>query len=318
MSDRVVVNVVDGVADVRLNRPDKLNALDNAMFQALVETGVELARDRALRAAVLSGEGRAFCAGLDFASFAAMSTEASEANQSSGVSASARPQAAEGGAQRAVGERRSSRAGARSERSERSQQLRDSSATTSLLARDSAESPANFAQRAAWVWTELPVPVIAAVHGVAYGGGLQIALGADLRLVAPDARLSVMEIKWGLVPDMSGTQTLRRLARLDVVKELTFTGRIVSGTEAVALGLATRAVESPREAALEMAREIASKSPDAIRAAKRLLDASGDLDVAEGLRLEEQLQRSLIGGPNQVEAVRANVERRAPRFRDPG
>jgi len=299
MSDRVVVNVVDGVADVRLNRPDKLNALDNAMFQALVETGVELARDRGLRAAVLSGEGRAFCAGLDFASFTAMSSEASEASRSSGVSASARG------------------AGARSERSERSQELRDSS-TTSLLARDAAESPANFAQRAAWVWTELPVPVIAAVHGVAYGGGLQIALGADLRLVAPDARLSVMEIKWGLVPDMSGTQTLRRLARHDVVKELTYTGRIVSGTEAVALGLATRAVESPRESALELAREIAGRSPDAIRAAKRLLDASGDLALAEGLRLEEQLQRSLIGRPNQVEAVRANVERRAPRFSDPG
>jgi len=270
MSDRVVVNVVDGVADVRLNRPDKLNALDNAMFQALVETGVELARDRALRAAVLSGEGRAFCAGLDFASFTAMGSSTPQAGPA-----------------------------------------------RSLLARDAAESPANFAQRAAWVWTELPVPVIAAVHGVAYGGGLQIALGADLRLVAPDARLSVMEIKWGLVPDMSGTQTLRRLARLDVVKELTYTGRIVSGTEAVALGLATRAVESPREAALEMAREIASKSPDAIRAAKRLLDASGVVDVAEGLRLEEQLQRSLIGGPNQVEAVRANVERRPPRFSDP-
>jgi enoyl-CoA hydratase/carnithine racemase len=296
MSDRVVVNVVDGVADVRMNRPDKLNALDNAMFQALIETGVELARDRGLRAAVLSGEGRAFCAGLDFASFQAMGSVTSQATRSSGASASARG------------------AGARSERS---QQIRNSSATASLLARDAAESPANFAQRAAWVWTELPVPVIAAVHGVAYGGGLQIALGADLRLVAPDARLSVMEVKWGLVPDMSGTQTLRRLARLDVVKELTYTGRIVSGTEAVALGLATRAVESPRESALELAREIASKSPDAIRAAKRLLDASGGVGNAEGLRLEEELQRSLIGRPNQVEAVRANVERRAPRFRDP-
>ena len=272
MADRVVVNVVDGVADVRLNRPDKLNALDQAMFQALVDAGAELAHDRGLRAAVLSGEGRAFCAGLDFASFTAL------ANSETG-----------GG-----------------------------SRGPSLLSRDASESPANFAQRAAWIWTELPVPVIAAVHGVAYGGGLQIALGADLRLVAPDARLSVMEIKWGLVPDMSGTQTLRRLARLDVVKELTYTGRVVSGSEAVTLGLATRAIESPREAALEMAREIASKSPDAIRAAKRLLDASGGVDVAEGLRLEEQLQRSLIGRPNQIEAVRANVEKRAPRFVDPG
>jgi enoyl-CoA hydratase/carnithine racemase len=161
------------------------------------------------------------------------------------------------------------------------------------------------------------VPVIAAVHGVAFGGGLQIALGADVRIVAPDARLSVMEVKWGLVPDMAGTQLLRRLARLDVVKELTFTGRIVSGTEAVALGLATRTASDPRAAALELAREIAAKSPDAIRAAKKLLEASVVVGVAEGLALEAQLQRSLVGRPNQVEAVKANLERREPRFSDP-
>ena len=268
MSDRVVVSNEGGIAEVRLNRPEKLNALDGAMFQALVEAGRSLARDRKLRAVVLSGEGRAFCAGLDFASFAGMA----------GGAAGSGP---------------------------------------GLLARDDPESPANFAQRAAWVWTEVPVPVIAAVHGVAFGGGLQIALGADLRLVAADARLSVMEVKWGLVPDMSGTQTLRRLVRLDVAKELTFTGRVVSGEEAVALGLATRVAGDPRAEALALAREIAEKSPDAVRAGKRLLDASGVVDVSEGLRLEEALQRSLIGRPNQVEAVRANLERRPPRFVDP-
>jgi enoyl-CoA hydratase/carnithine racemase len=186
-----------------------------------------------------------------------------------------------------------------------------------LLAKSADASPANFAQRAAWIWTELPVPVIAAVHGVAYGGGLQIALAADLRLVAPDARLSVMEIKWGLVPDMSGTQTLRRLVRLDVAKDLTFTGRVVSGEEAVSIGLATRVAADPRAAALELAAEIAEKSPDAIRAGKQLLDRSGVASVAEGLALEESLQRGLIGGANQIEAVRANMERRPPRFADP-
>jgi enoyl-CoA hydratase/carnithine racemase len=184
MSDRVIVSKQDGVADVRMNRPDKLNALDQAMFEGLAATGRALAADKSLRAVVLSGEGRAFCAGLDFASFMGM---------------------------------------AQSERPARS-----------LL--DRSESIANFAQQAAWVWTELPVPVIAAVHGVAFGGGLQVALGADIRIVAPDAQLSVMEIKWGLIPDMSGTQTLRHLVRLDVAKELTFTGRIVRGEEAVALG----------------------------------------------------------------------------------
>jgi enoyl-CoA hydratase/carnithine racemase len=265
MSDRVTVRLEGGVADVRLARPDKLNALDGPMFEALVAAGERLAGERGLRAVVLSGEGRAFCAGLDVASFL-------------------------GGA------------GGRTPRD--------------LLAR-SPGSPANFAQRAAWVWTEVPVPVIAAIHGVAFGGGLQIALAADLRLVAPDARLSVMEIKWGLVPDMTGTQTLRRLVRLDVAKELTFTGRIVPGAEAVAIGLATRLTDSPREAAFALAREIASRSPSAVRAAKRLLDASGVVGVEEGLRLEEQLQRGLLGQPAQIEAVRANAEKREPRFPDP-
>lgn len=268
MSDRVVVSIQDGVAEVRLNRPDKLNALDLPMFQALVEAGRGLARDRSVRAVVLAGEGRAFCAGLDFGSFQAMA-----------------------GASRANG--------------------------PGLLSREASESPANLAQLAAWVWTEVPVPVIAAVHGVAYGGGLQIALGADLRFVTPDTRMSVMEIKWGLVPDMSGTQTLRRLVRLDVAKELTFSGRVVEGAEAVLLGLATRVESDPLAAARALAAEIASKSPDAIRAGKRLLDASGVVSVVEGLQLEESLQRSLIGRPNQIEAVQANLGKRAPRFADP-
>jgi enoyl-CoA hydratase/carnithine racemase len=179
----------------------------------------------------------------------------------------------------------------------------------------SEDSPANFAQQAAFVWKTLPVPVIAAVHGVAFGGGLQIALGADIRLVAPDAQLSVMEVKWGLIPDMSGTQTMRHLVRLDVAKELTFTGRIVSGTEAVQLGLATRTSETPLESAHALAREIAGKSPDAIRAGKRLLDQAWQVSTAEGLRLEEEMQVSLMGSPNQVEAVQANMEKRAPKFR---
>ncbi len=267
MSDRIAVTREGGVADVRLNRPDKMNALDLEMFEAIVETSKSLAADRSLRAVVLSGEGRGFCAGLDVASFAAL------ANGGSG-----------GG--------------------------------RSLLDR-SDPGPANLAQQAAWVWTALPVPVIAAVHGVAFGGGLQIALGADIRFVAPDARLSVMEIKWGLIPDMTGSQTLRRLVPLDVAKELTFTGRVVSGTEAAELGLATHVSESPREAALALAREIEGRSPSAVRAGKRLLEGAGFGSLEEGLRLEEELQRGLLGGANQTEAVRANLEKRAPGFQDP-
>ena len=260
MTERVVVSIDQGVADVRLARADKLNALDVAMFEALAEAGQQLAQDRSLRAVVLSGEGRAFCAGIDLSSLGA---------------------------------------GGRN------------------LFERGPESPANFAQSAAWVWKTLPVPVIAAVHGVAFGGGLQIALAADIRFVAPDARLSVMEIKWGLVPDMSGSQTLRRLVRLDVAKELTFTGRIVSGSEAVELGLATQLSDTPREAALELARQIATKSPDAIRAGKRLLEETGELGVEAGLLLEEELQRSVIGKPNQIESVHANRDKRDPRFEDP-
>jgi enoyl-CoA hydratase/carnithine racemase len=167
------------------------------------------------------------------------------------------------------------------------------------------------------VWTELPAPVIAAVHGHALGGGFQLALGADLRIVAPDAQLSVLEIRWGLVPDMTGTQLLPRLVGLDVAKELTFTGRMVSGVEAKALGLATRVADEPREAALAMAYEIAAKSPHAIRGAKALLELAGQVSLQEGFAAEQRVIRSLIGTPNQVEAVTAYFEKRAPAYVDP-
>jgi enoyl-CoA hydratase/carnithine racemase len=264
MTERVTVSKEAGVADVRLNRPDKLNALDLAMFQALVKTGKELAADKSLRAVVLSGEGRAFCAGLDFASFMTLPQNGS---------------------------------------------------SPSLFDREPGNI-ANLAQGAAAVWTELPVPVIAAVHGFAFGGGLQIALGADIRFVDPNAKLSVMEIKYGLIPDMTGSQTLRRLVRLDVAKELTFTGRVLLGDEAVALGLATHASETPRDEAMALAREIAAKSPEAIRAAKQLFNQSGVVSPAEGLRLEALLQRSLLGSTNQLEAVQAAMEKREASFKD--
>ena len=266
MAERVTISKQDGVADVRLNRTEKLNALDPPMFEGLIAAGKALAADPSVRAVVLSGEGRAFCAGLDFASFMALAGSQPGRNP---------------------------------------------------LEREEG-SVANFAQRAAYVWMELPVPVIAAVHGVAFGGGLQIALAADIRFVAPDAQLSVMEIKWGLIPDMTGSQTLRHLVRLDVAKELMFTGRLITGSEAVALGLATRVSDDPHADALALAHEIAAKSPDAVRAGKRLLNQAGLVSLADGLRLEESLQLTLIGTPNQVEAVQANMEKRTPRFKDPG
>jgi enoyl-CoA hydratase/carnithine racemase len=270
---RIRVLRKDGIADVRLNRPDKMNALDPLMFEALVETGRDLADDRSVRVVVLSGEGRAFSAGLDMTSMAAI------AGSGAAGAASTKPKRA-------------------------------------LFDRD-ASSPANFAQQTAWVWHDMPAPVIAAVHGVAYGGGLQIALGADIRFVAPDAKLSIRESYWGLIPDMAGSQLLRGLVRPDVAKELTFTARIFSGEEAYALGLATHLSNTPYEAAMELAREIAGINPDAIRAAKSLLNEAPLVSPATGLQREELLQRGLAGSANQMEAVRANFEKRAPKFSDP-
>jgi enoyl-CoA hydratase/carnithine racemase len=271
--DRVRVLRKDGIAEVRLNRPDKMNALDPLMFEALVETARDLADDRSVRVVVLSGEGRAFSAGLDMTSMAA-------------IAGSGQPPAAGEKPRRA------------------------------LFDRD-ASSPANYAQQTAWLWHAMPAPVIAAVHGVAYGGGLQIALGADIRFVAPDAKLSIRESYWGLIPDMAGSQLLRGLVRPDVAKELTYTARIFSGEEAHALGLATHVTNTPYESAMELAREIAGINPDAIRAAKLLLNEAPLVSPAAGLQREEMLQRKLAGSPNQMEAVRANFEKRAPKFSDP-
>ena len=264
---RVVLTFAEGVAEARLDRPDKLNALDPAMFSALAEAGERLKRLPSLRAVVLHGAGRGFSAGLDMGSFAAIAS------------------------------------------GRRDGLLADLATRT--------HGVANLAQAAAFVWRTLPVPVIAAVHGVAFGGGFQIALGADLRYVAPDAKLSILEIQWGLVPDMGGIALMRELARGDVIRELAFTGRQFSGEEAVRYGFATAVHADPLDAARATAREIAEKSPDAVRALKRLLNASADLDTAELLVEESREQAKIIGAPNQIEAIRAGVERRAPRFEDP-
>jgi enoyl-CoA hydratase/carnithine racemase len=273
MNDRVTLTLDAGVADVRLVRTDKMNALDNAMFEALVAAGERLKTEKGLRAVVLSGEGRAFCAGLDMGNFQRV-----EAAQDGGPPAKV-------------------------------------SSISDLGPR--THGMCNRPQYAAMVWREIPVPVIAAVHGVAFGGGFQLCLGADMRYVTADARLSVMEIKWGLFPDMGGTVLMRHLAREDLVRELTYTGRVFSGEEAFKYGLATRVCADPRAEALAVAREIAGKSPTAIRAAKQVLNAAVDWNVAEGLQRESDEQVKLIGSPNQVEAILANLQNRPPVFVDP-
>jgi enoyl-CoA hydratase/carnithine racemase len=267
MKDRVSIDLNDGVADVRLIRADKMNALDPAMFEGIIEAGAKLADMKGLRCVVLSGEGKAFCAGLDMASFAAMKQDGD---------------AVPG--------------------------VRDLTKRTHGIA--------NRPQQCAWLWRALPVPVIAAVHGVAFGGGFQIALGPDIRYATADTRFSVMEIKWGLVPDLAGTQLMRHLAREDVVRELTYTGRVFNGVEAQQMGFVTRVVDDPRAAALETAKEIASKSPDAMRANKRLLNAAVATDAASGLMMESVEQQKLIGSANQLEAIMSNLQKRAANYKD--
>ena len=266
MNDRIEINMDRGVADVRLVRADKMNALDDAMFAALREAGEALKTRAGLRAVVLSGEGRAFCAGLDTANFGKM----------------------------ASGER----GGAR------------------LLAGERTPGGANPPQHSVMVWREIPVPVIAAVHGVAYGGGFQLMLGAELRFVAPDTKLSIMEINWGLVPDMGGIALLRGLLRDDLARELVYTGRVFSGNEAGQLGLATRVCADPRAEALALAHEIAARSPKAMRAAKRLLDLAADADAKTILLAESREQAALIGSAEQAEAVRARLAGRRGDFAD--
>jgi len=159
----------------------------------------------------------------------------------------------------------------------------------------SVDSPANFAQRVAYGWRELEVPVIAALQGNCLGGGLQIALGADVRIAAPGTKMSVMEIRYGLIPDMSLSRTLPRLVRDDVARELTYTGRVVEADEALSLGLLTRIADDPLAGANELAAQIAAAPPPAIRSAKRLWNESWNASDADGLALEAELQRALIG-----------------------
>jgi enoyl-CoA hydratase/carnithine racemase len=184
-------------------------------------------------------------------------------------------------------------------------------------ARNLSPAGATPFQQVAWLWHEMPMPVIAAVEGHALGGGFHIALGADIRIIAPDAQIGFVEITWGLVPDMSGTQALRRLVPLDVAKRLIFTGEVISGREAVELGLGTMSHDEPVKAALEIAAAIIQRSPDALRVAKRMLNESALVTVAEGLANEVAASASLIGIPNQMEAVMARLEKRAPEFGDP-
>jgi enoyl-CoA hydratase/carnithine racemase len=270
MSDRVTLSIDGGIADVRLNRPDKRNALDGAMFAGIVEMGERLKTEPGVRAVVLSGEGASFCAGLDFLAFQAMGEQSDDG---------------------------------------------DAGRTESVVA-DLDGRITHLGQQCAWVWQEIPVPVIAAVHGHALGGGIQIMLGADIRIVHPDTKLSVREVYWGLIPDMTGTLVLSRVVRPDVAKELTFTARMFSGGEAAELGIATRLSDDPHADAMALAAEIAARSPHAVRGAKELFNRLANADAADQFAAERRLIGDLIGSPNQIEAIKAGMGGGEPDFVD--
>ena len=270
MNDRVSITVENHVADVRLTRGDKMNALDPAMFAGIIAAGEELSGMKGVRAVVLSGEGRSFCAGLDMQSMANTQQSGGGASAGGGVS--------------------------------------------SLT--DRTHGNANTFQQVAMLWRKLPMPVIAAVHGVCFGGGLQIASGADIRVIAPDARLAVMEMKWGLIPDMGGYALWRGLVRGDVLRELTYTNREFSGAEALGLGFATYVDENPHAKAMAIAHEIAGRNPEAMREAKALFNAFADMDEDEILMAESVRQARVIRTPNQIEAVMAGMQKRSASFAD--
>jgi len=265
MNDRISIAMLeDGIADVRMTRVDKMNALDGTQWNALVEAIDTLNATPGLRVVVLSGEGRAFCAGLDLSSL--------QSERDPGAS----------------------------------------SAGGSLA--DRTRGIANNAQYAAWGWRELPVPVIAAVHGVAFGAGSQIMAAADIRIVHPDTRIAIMEMKWGLVPDVAGMPLWRGQVRDDVLREMIYTNREFNGVEAKEMGFATHVSDDPHAHAMELARVIANKNPHAMRGAKRLCNLMGDATDAELLQAESDEQLLVIRTPNQIEAVMAEMQKRKPNF----
>jgi len=256
----VAHETTDGIAHVRLTRPDKLNALTLQTLDELVATARELRRDRSLRAVVLSGDGDSFCAGLDFAS--AMKSPA-----------------------------------------------RIAKAFVPVPWRGT-----NTFQEACWAWRRLPVPVIAAVDGHCYGGGLQLALAADFRVATPDSQWSVLEARWGLIPDMTGIRTLAELVGIDTAKRLTMTAQMLSGKEAADLGLVTELASDPVAVATDLATEIAQRSPDSVAAAKRLFNRTWTASPRSTFARERLEQLILLSAANTRAAREAAFGKTRPVF----
>lgn len=260
---RVSVTYENHIAHVRLTRADKMNAVDQDMITAIIAAGDEVAASDA-RAVIVSGEGNAFCAGIDISGLSGM-----------------------------IGK----------------------DPTELLMPRTHGDGTTNQWQEVAMIWSRMDIPVIAAVHGVCYGAGMQLALGADIRIAAPDAKFAVMEMKWGIVPDMGGMVLLPRLVRTDVLRRLTYTAEPIGADQAERWGLITEIADDPLAAAQKLAETIAGKSPSAIRAAKRLIGVAETADAAAVLDAESREQVELLGKPDQMEVIAATFGKRAAIFK---
>ena len=265
---RVSVTYENHIAHVRLTRADKMNAVDQDMITAVIDAGNEVAASDA-RAVIVSGEGKAFCAGIDI----------------SGLSGMIGKDPAELLMPRTHG------------------------------AAADGQNTTNQWQEFAMVWSRMDIPVIAAVHGVCFGAGIQLALGADIRIASADAKFAVMEMKWGIVPDMGGMVLLPRLVRSDVLRRMTYTAEPVGAEQAERWGLVTEIADNPLAAAQALAETIAGKSPSAIRAAKRLIGVAETADATSVLHAESREQVDLMGKPHQMEVVAAAFGKRAAVFK---
>ncbi|MCX7560728.1 crotonase/enoyl-CoA hydratase family protein [Sulfitobacter sp. F26204] len=260
---RVTVTYDNHIAFVRLTRADKMNAVDPEMIDGIIAAGQEVAASDA-RCVVLSGEGKAFCAGIDLTSLAGMMGK---------------------------------------------------DPADVIMPRTHGAGTTNQWQEVAMIWHRMEIPVIAAIHGVCFGAGMQLALGADIRIAAPGTRFAVMEMKWGIVPDMGGMVLLPQLVRSDVLRRMTYTAEQIDTDQALVWGLITEAAADPLAAATELATTIAGKSPSAIRAAKRLIAIAESNDAASVLEAESRLQSELIGKPHQMEVIAAEMAKRPAVFK---
>ena len=270
INDRIQIDIDQHIANVSLARPEKMNALDQRMFEAIPMVDEALRSDPSIRCVVLSGQGGNYCSGLDKSNFEALFAQSNSTD--------------------------------------------DKPVSSGLLER--THSIANTPQYAPWMWRELPMPVISAIEGVALGGGLQIAMGSDIRIATPTSQFSILELKWGLIPDMSSTQIMRHMVRDDVIRELTYTARIFSAEQAKEWGFITHINDDPLVQAKAIADEIVNKNPDAIRASKRVIEQSYYQSAAEGLMTESIEQDKIIGSPNQIEAIMSVMQKRPPKFKD--